>query len=176
VRPLFWIAVAFIVAVDQWTKSLVQQHLALNIPSRPLIPGVLNLTYVQNDGVAFGQLRGVGSLHLVIAFLAVAAIMYFFWRAGREGRPIPPLLLLGLALPLGGAIGNSLDRIRLHVVIDFLQFGGVMEWFPVFNIADSAITVGGFLLMLHSLRGEVPQPEPMPAPVAATADLAQSGD
>lgn len=144
--------------------------------SRPLIPGVLNLTYVQNDGVAFGQLRGAGTLHLVIAFIAVAAIVYFFYRAGRDGKGVPLLLTLGLALPLGGAIGNSLDRIRLKVVVDFLQFGGVMEWFPVFNIADSAITIGAALLMIHSLRGEAPQPEPVPAPVAATPDFAQSGD
>ena len=174
-RPAFWIAAALVVALDQWTKHLVQQHLPLNMPSRTLIPGVLNLTYVQNDGVAFGQLRGAGTLHLLIAFIAVAAMVYFFIRAGKKG-PVRLLLTLGLALPLGGAIGNSIDRIRLRVVVDFLQFGGVMEWFPVFNIADSAITIGALFLMVHSLRGEVEHCEAVPATVAASPDLAQSGD
>ena len=100
-----------VVALDQWTKYLVQQHLSLNMSSRSLIPGVLNLTYVQNDGVAFGQLRGAGALHLVIAFLAIAAMVYFFIRAGREDRVVPLMLTLGLAfIP---ALVNA-DRRAIH--------------------------------------------------------------
>ena len=165
------------VGLDQWTKALVQRHVSQSAPSRPLIPGVLNLTHVLNDGVAFGQLRGGGILLVLIAAAAVAGILIYRARLLKSGRPLPLMLWLGLALPMAGALGNSIDRLRQGRVIDFLQFGGILEWFPVFNVADTAITIGAGLLILHSLQGAEPEHVATPAdPVTEPAEIAPAGD
>jgi signal peptidase II len=155
VRLSFWMMAAAVVALDQWTKMLVQRALPLNGDPLPLVPRVVYLTHVHNEGMAFGQFRGAGPVLIVAAVAAALAII--FYRAhllGREGA-LHPLLNVGLALPLGGAIGNMIDRVRLGRVVDFID----LRWWPVFNVADSAITVGAVVLMCYFLLVNPPDAE-----------------
>jgi len=159
-RHAFWLIAGGVVLLDQVVKAAVQVLLPYGQPL-PIIPGVLWFTHVHNPGVAFGQLAGGGPLLVALALGAAAFILTYRARllcGGELGR----VLTFGLALPLGGAVGNALDRIRLGKVVDFLDLG----WFPVFNVADSAITIGAALLVVHFLflaREPVASPEPEPA-------------
>jgi len=152
-RLLFWAAAALIVGLDQWTKHLARVHLADGL-AHPLLPGVLWLRLVHNRGVAFGHFDGAGPVLVILAAAAAVAIVLFRRAALRRSPRLSPLLEFGLSLPLGGAIGNGIDRLLMGRVTDFFDLG----WFPVFNVADSAITVGGVLLALHLLSGAHPEP------------------
>ncbi len=142
-----------VVVLDQATKLLVQRAFRLG-ESLPVLPGFFNLTYVLNPGAAFGLLAGAaaafrGPFFIAVSVLAIAVICYYHARYAR-GHPLPTV---GLALILGGALGNLIDRLRpLGMVIDFLDFYlGVYHW-PAFNVADSGITVGVGLLLVEMLR------------------------
>lgn len=137
---LFFALAGSIFALDQLTKVVVDRLLPEG-SSHVLIPGVLLLTHIRNPGTAFGLLRGSGSFLTVITIAAVIFIVAY-WFAVRRQERISPLLSLGLALPLGGAAGNLVDRLRLGHVIDFVDF---RVW-PVFNVADTAITIGACLV------------------------------
>ncbi len=130
---------------------------------RELIPGFFALTYNVNTGGAFGILpHGTLLLAAAAAIAATAIVIYSF----RASMPLPRLLGVALALPLGGALGNLLDRIRLGHVVDFLAlyFGPHHTLpFPIFNLADSAICVGVGLLAIYYGR----QPSPVPEPAIA---------
>ena len=161
-RYSFWGLAALVIALDQWTKYLVQRSLPLHNPV-PVIPGVVSLTFTHNPGVAFGQFAGAGPLLIVAALGAVAGIIYYRVRLLRRGFPLHPVLVLGLALPMGGALGNVIDRIRIGQVVDFIDFG----WWPVFNVADSAISLGAIALVCYFSFISPPEPdhpvEPRPA-------------
>jgi signal peptidase II len=152
-----------IVLLDQWTKALVQQRMHL-MESIPVIPHVFNLTYIRNPGAAFGLFVGMnqnvrGLFFLVITGAAIVVIGYFFvasirddFRHARAGDSSSirhnRWLRFGLALVLGGAIGNLIDRMRYGEVVDFLDFYlGPHHW-PAFNVADSSITVGVTILLV----------------------------
>jgi signal peptidase II len=154
VRYGFWIIAALVVLLDQWTKHLALTMLPLHGPSVPVIPGVVALTRVHNSGVAFGQLRGAGPLLVMAALVAAVCILVYRARLLRNGG-VHPLLAVGLALPLGGALGNMIDRIRLGTVVDFIDLG----WWPVFNVADSAITIGAIALLIYFLFIQRPEAE-----------------
>ena len=141
-RLAWWSIAALTVIADQLSKWAAQVWLA---PARslPLIPGLLHLTYVRNTGAAFGLFRGYSSVFILLAVLVAGWVS---WELAR--RRHPPLGRLGLALILGGAVGNVIDRLRIGSVIDFID---VRVW-PVFNLADSAITVGVVLLVWMSFR------------------------
>ncbi len=135
-------AIVLLLAADQYTKSLAVQYLK-DQPSIELIPGVLELFYLENRGMAFGLMNrpdpGMAS-YLLIAVTVIAVILILLWafRLRHEDRR----LLFGLSLILGGAVGNLIDRVRIREVIDFIDvYIGSYHW-PAFNIADSAITVG----------------------------------
>jgi signal peptidase II len=147
VRYGFWLIAALVVGLDQGAKAWVLARLPLRGPSVILIPGALSLTHVRNTGVAFGQLHGAGPVLILLAAAAVAGILVYRARRLRSAAGLHPLLALGLALPLGGALGNVIDRVRFGEVVDFIDFG----WFPVFNVADSAITVGAVALVWYFL-------------------------
>lgn len=140
-----------IFAADQAAKIQIDRHLEIN-ESRPYTP-FFSLTLVHNTGGAFGIFAsGTWLLALASAAASVAIIAY----TRRTHGPLPRLVGLGLALPLGGALGNLLDRVRLHYVVDFLDFHiGRHQW-PVFNIADSAICIGVALLAIHFGRASEP--------------------
>ena len=141
-----------VVILDQATKLLVQRAFRLG-ESLPVLPGFFNLTYVLNPGAAFGLLAGAaaafrGPFFIAVSVLAIAVICYYHARYAR-GRPLPSV---GLSLILGGAVGNLIDRLRVGMVIDFLDFYvGAYHW-PAFNVADSGITVGVGLLFLEVMR------------------------
>lgn len=147
-RAFPWIA-AGVIVLDQVTKWWVQQAMALNA-YRPLLPGVLKLTHVHNTGSAFSLFRGAGVWLVFVSIVSLVAILRYWSSLQRRGAAVSPVLVLGLALPFGGAAGNLIDRLRLGYVVDFLE---LPRW-PVFNVADSAITVGAILLVLHFMRQE----------------------
>jgi len=141
-----------IVVLDQVIKSLVDRAMSLH-ESRVVVDGFLRLTYLHNRGGAFGILSESefpyqSLLFTLVSLAALAAIMVYAWRL-PQGSVLPRM---ALALIMGGAIGNLLDRVRLGYVRDFVDvFWGAHHW-PAFNLADSAISVGVALLVLDMLR------------------------
>jgi signal peptidase II len=146
--PYFLVSLA-IVAADQLTKWLVLERFA---PGERLeLTGFFNLVLAFNKGAAFSFLAGAGGWQtpLLVAFALAAAIVVSVLLLRSPGRS---LFCAGLALILGGAVGNVIDRLRLGHVVDFLDLhAGGWHW-PAFNVADSAITVGAALLILDGFR------------------------
>jgi len=146
-----------VIVLDQWTKWLVEVHLP-HRTAEPLIPGVLNLTHVRNTGVAFGLFASQGMtggswLLTVLGIAALTAVGVYFWFAPSRDR----LLLIALALVVGGAVGNLIDRVSSGAVTDFIDvYLGLHHW-PSFNIADSAISIGIALMALDSFRSRKPK-------------------
>jgi signal peptidase II len=137
-----------VVLLDQLTKALIRAMLPLH-ESVTVIPGVLDFTHVRNTGAAFGFLDGVDFPYktLVIAIVATAALVGIaFYSKGIAGEQ--PLARVGLALIIGGAAGNLIDRLTVGSVVDFVD-AYWREWhFWAFNVADSAITCGVALMIL----------------------------
>lgn len=145
--PLLWYRLAVIVViVDQLVKRWVSAMLQFQPPIR-LLP-VLELTYAENTGAAFSFLHDAGGwqrwFFSGIALSVGAGIAIWMARLKAEQR----LLLASLALILGGAIGNLIDRMRFGHVVDFISVHWDIHYFPAFNVADSAITIGAALLLL----------------------------
>lgn len=158
-RRAFWWIVLGLVVADQLSKWLVQLYLPLHI-AHTVIPETLYFTHVLNDGSAFGQFRGHGRFLTLAALLAAGAILYFRRRILTRGEPTSLMLLLGLALPLAGAAGNTIDRVRIGRVIDFIEVGRIgfdFSWFPVFNIADIAISLGSAAILIHFIFLDKPE-------------------
>jgi len=131
-----------IVVLDQWTKNWVRSQLEYGEAWAPwdwLLP-YARLIHAQNTGAAFGMLQGLNAVFTVLAIIVSCVIIYYFPRVPREDW----LLRLALALQLGGAVGNLIDRITEGYVTDFISAG----MFPVFNVADAAISIGVALLIL----------------------------
>lgn len=146
-----------IVILDQAAKAVVLRHLPL-YHSIPVIPGVFNLTHIHNPGGAFGFMSQQSSyvrnlLFLFISSLAICFIFYFY----KSTPKTHPLLATGFALILGGAVGNLIDRLRFGKVVDFLDFYvGNYHW-PAFNVADSAISIGVGIFLIHLLFKKMPE-------------------
>jgi signal peptidase II len=136
------IIAALVVAGDQYTKHVVSTTF-LPEESRIVIPHVVYLTYVQNSHGAFG-LFGSHPL-LLAAFASAVLIGFFLWYRSTGNAGMTTHIAFGLIL--GGAIGNIADRMRLSYVVDFIDF----RWWPVFNVADSAISIGVCLLLIRML-------------------------
>jgi signal peptidase II len=146
--PLFYLISLTIVILDQFTKNWISREMSRG-ESRQVMGDFFRLTYVHNDGAAFGLDLG-GRW----AFIAVTVLVSIFIVASYSRTEKTPLARWALALILGGAVGNLIDRIRLGEVIDFLQFGiGKLYW-PIFNVADIGVSVGVGLLALHLFRKE----------------------
>ena len=135
--PFFLIAIAVFVA-DQLTKSLVRNGLAIG-ESWPNDDWLVRITHVTNSGAAFGILQGQGLFLTVTAVLAIGAIIFYYAYPPLEHG----LLRIALGLQLGGAAGNLIDRLRFGEVTDMFHF----PHYPAFNIADSSIVVGLFVLV-----------------------------
>lgn len=137
----YYILAFLVVVFDQVTKWLVVKYMELG-ESIPLWQDVFHLTSHRNTGAAFGILENQRWFFVVITIFILAGIIYYL----RRVRSTQPLLSLGLALVLGGALGNFIDRALFGEVVDFLHF--VLINFPIFNVADSAITIGvGFIIL-----------------------------
>jgi signal peptidase II len=141
-----------IVALDVLTKYIVQNTLVLFRPV-PVIGDFFRLTYIYNRGAAFGLHVGDYSRYVFLALTVVAVVVLFLWYrstpAGDRQR------LTAIALVTAGALGNLIDRVRSERgVVDFLDFGiGGLRW-PVFNVADIAVTTGALLLAYSLWREE----------------------
>jgi signal peptidase II len=127
-----------ILSLDQLTKFIVTKSLWLN-QSIPLVKGILYLTLIRNRGAAFGIFKNQVPLFIVTSIFAIILIC-FNLKDPRHKKL--SLYNISLSLILGGAVGNLIDRVFLGYVVDFLD----LRIWPVFNVADSAITVGAILL------------------------------
>jgi len=144
--------VASVVTLDQIAKALVDRLMELH-ESRPIVDGLLSLTYVRNRGAAFGILSEAdlpyqSALFSVVSLLALGAIALYALRLPSTDR----LAQTALALVMGGALGNLIDRSLHGYVIDFMDFYWKSHHWPAFNVADSCISIGVCLLLLDILK------------------------
>lgn len=151
----FWLLLiaAAVAILDRLTKWLVVAHVALG-DAVTVIPRIFRISHVENQGAAFSLFDDSNNPHrvrwalLLFSIAAAIAVLFFIFRLGRSITPTT----VGLALILGGALGNGYDRWRFGFVIDFLEVHIIHYHWPDFNVADSAIVVGGMLLLLDALR------------------------
>lgn len=134
--------------MDQLSKFLVLQYLSPHA-SVPLIPQVLDLTLVRNPGVAFGLFSG----YAPVLFSVITISLVFLFLLANRSHGTSHVDRWALSLILGGAIGNWIDRLRFEAVIDFIDF----RIWPVFNLADTAITIGVCLYFIRVLRSKDPK-------------------
>ncbi len=141
---------AGIIAVDQATKAWVVATLGPETMTKfiPVVGDSVRIAYSHNTGVAFSLLQGMPQLLTFTALAIIAGAVYFYATQLPNHKPMIQLIL---GLILGGAFGNLTDRVRLGYVVDFVSVG----WFPIFNVADSAICIGAALLMLQFVREEI---------------------
>jgi signal peptidase II len=150
----YLIITALVLALDQFTKYWVSIRLREG-DEFDIIPGFFKLSYTENPGIAFGMLNNgdVRWLLVAISVAAVAVVVFYMMRAHSSNS----LLLWSLALLAAGICGNLIDRVRMGRVIDFiLLYYRSYQW-PVFNIADTAITIGATLMAIELFLA--PQPE-----------------
>ena len=136
--------------LDQWTKSLALSQLDYGYPVRVL--PVLNLTLQYNEGAAFSFLSDAGGWQrwFFSAVALAASVVVSVWL--MRLRPEDWLLALSLSLILGGAIGNLWDRLQFGYVVDFISVHYHNWYFPTFNVADAAVSVGAVLMILDAIR------------------------
>lgn len=147
-----WLSIsAIVLALDLYTKYLVQQ--AFEYADKMSITSFFDLVRYHNEGAAFSFLAGAGGWQKWF-FTAVAAIASVFILYLLKKHPAEKLFSLGLALVLGGALGNLYDRVTLGYVVDFLSFHINGYYWPAFNVADSAITVGVGILLVDSFTSK----------------------
>lgn len=147
---MFYYLIALLVIVfDQITKWLIVSKMEFG-QSITVIDQVLYITSHRNRGAAWGILQGQMWLFYAITVIVIVAIVYYIQKAAKGKR----LLGISLALMLGGAIGNFIDRVVRKEVVDFIHTYIFTYDFPVFNIADSALVIGVVLLMIQMLRDE----------------------
>ncbi len=139
--PYFTLAI-FTLFIDQLTKIIVKQYVG-PLSTVRVLP-FFNIIYVENTGSAFGLFKELGSFFFIIISLIVIATVILFILKEKNNK-------LGYALILGGAVGNLLDRIQYGYVIDFLEFHVGGYYWPIFNIADSALTIGVLILLYETL-------------------------
>jgi signal peptidase II len=162
----FFIAAA-VVLLDRLTKEMIKSHFS-PWDSLAVIPGFFNIVHTENPGIAFGLLADASGPWrdvLLIGFslavlLVISAVLVRPDPAGNQG----PLLRAGLGLVLGGASGNLYDRLVHKTVTDFVEVHWGPYYFPAFNVADSAITVGACLLLLDMWRSREQKPETVDVP------------
>ena len=152
---------ALVLALDQWTKRWAETTLAGRAPVE-VVGEVVRFTYTRNSGVAFGLGAGLPFPYAVFSIAAVIVILALFARH----RVHDPLRQVSLALILGGALGNLVDRVTSGEVVDFILIGWRQWYWPVFNVADSAVTLGVVLFGLTWLRhGDLTHAEAQEGPV-----------
>jgi signal peptidase II len=146
--PLFYVLAAIVLVLDQLTKLRITQTMFRG-ESRRILGDFFRLTYVHNDGAAFGLDLG-GRWSFVAVTILVSAFIVFYYVRSERGV----VARWGLALILGGALGNLVDRLRLGEVVDFLHVSVAGFSYPIFNVADIGVSVGVGLLAVHLFRKE----------------------
>jgi signal peptidase II len=134
------IMVMGILLLDRVTKYLAIEHLQ-KIDTFPLINGALHFTYAENTGAAFSILTGKQGLLIIFTGMVIVVMCFYFWR---EKEHMSVLSNAAMAMVIGGAMGNFIDRILWNYVVDFIDFRLID--FAIFNVADSFIVVGALLL------------------------------
>jgi signal peptidase II len=160
----------FIVVVDQWTKELVRTLIPLGDSWAPWVwlAPYARIVHWQNTGAAFGMLQGFNLVFSILALVVAVAILYYFPRVPRSEW----LIRLAMAMQLGGAVGNLIDRLTQGTVTDFLSVGS----FAVFNVADACISVGTALLIFAVWNSERKQKKLAQAEQAKNLDSADKTD
>jgi len=155
-NKFIWVGsiVSIVLVLDQLTKYIVQARIRLH-DVITVIPGFFNLTHVRNKGAAFGILADLpefwrSTFFVVVTVVAVAVIIVLILKAHER------LLVIAFSLIAGGAIGNVIDRIRYGEVVDFIQWYVKSYYWPSFNVADSAISIGVGLLAIDMLFSKKP--------------------
>ncbi|WP_046175118.1 signal peptidase II [Domibacillus indicus] len=139
----YYVLALIIILLDQWTKWLIVKSMEIG-ESVPVIENLLHITSHRNRGAAWGMLEGQFWLFYIITAVVVAGIIYFMQKEAK-GKP---LMKISLAVLLGGAVGNFIDRLFRGEVVDFVQTFIFSYRFPIFNIADAALTIGVILLFI----------------------------
>ncbi len=149
---VFFLTLAAVILVDQFAKIYVDATMSLG-QSIPVIDGLFNITFVKNPGAAFGFLANASPFFrsfFLVAVTVIAIILILYFVAKNSATEL--LLTFSLALIMGGAVGNLIDRVRYGEVIDFLDFYlGSFHW-PAFNAADTAITLGALVLLYEIFK------------------------
>lgn len=145
-----WLGLSVLVIIlDQLSKAWITSHFSYG--ESLYVLDVFNLVLAHNTGAAFSFLSDAGGLQRwLFSTIAIVASVWIVWLLRRHVTQA--LFALALSMILGGALGNLIDRIAYGYVVDFLQFHWDEHYFPAFNLADSAITCGAFLLILDSFR------------------------
>jgi signal peptidase II len=143
--------IGIVLALDQFTKYVVEARIRLH-DVIIVVPGFFNLTHIRNKGAAFGILSNLpefwrGAFFITVTIVAVAAIITLIVKTHER------LSVYAFSLIAGGALGNVVDRIRYGEVVDFIQWYVKSYYWPSFNVADSAVTVGVVLLAIEMLFG-----------------------
>ncbi|MCQ2770199.1 MAG: signal peptidase II [Clostridia bacterium] len=139
---LFIVIIIASIILDQASKIIVMNTFSLN-ETRDFIKGIINFRYIRNEGAAWGMLSEQRWIFIVITIIACCIIPYFIYKYRKSQR----MFGIALSLVLGGALGNLIDRVLLGSVTDFIEFS--FFDFPIFNIADSCVTVGAALLIVY---------------------------
>ena len=148
----FFSLVLLVITADQLTKKLALAFLRDKAQSISIIPDFFSLTYAENKGIAFGLELAPPAVLLLLTGLITAVVLVYVFRSNNRTA----LFLVPFALITGGGIGNMIDRITIGHVIDFIYFdlyngyifGTYLSLWPIFNIADSAISIGACLLII----------------------------
>ena len=141
-QVLYLVISLLVVVADQWLKNYIVTNFKIG-DEKTIIPGILSFTYLQNDVAEWNIFSGQMILFYLIRIAAIAVVVYYLFNPKYKNW----LFDTGLALVLGGIVGNFIDRLHLKYVIDMLQLDFVQ--FNIFNIADSAITVGIVLVFIY---------------------------
>jgi signal peptidase II len=155
-KAWYLLITAVAVALDQFTKYWITRTLGEG-GEIVIIKGFFSLGYTENPGIAFGMLSTMNVKWVLVAVsvTAIFIVVYYMMRAPASSR----LLLWALALLAGGIAGNLVDRVRMGRVIDFLEFYYGNWHFPVFNVADTVITIGASLMAIELLFSSPPKDE-----------------
>ena len=144
-----FLLICFIVLIDQISKNYIYQNQVQYKDIVSVIEGVLNFTYLENTGIAFGIFSAFDGLKVVFIVVPILITLYLFSLLNNKEFQ-NPFSHISLLLIISGAIGNIIDRIFRGYVIDFIQFD--IDIFPyIFNIADSSVTIGLLLLLYSSI-------------------------
>jgi len=138
-----YLVALILLSLDQFSKYLITQKMSL-ADSMPVIKSIFHITYVENTGIAFGLFPQGQILFITISLIIILVIVFFERKKALKS----PWERFCLGLVLGGALGNLVDRLRFGFVIDFLDF----RIWPVFNLADSGVCIGGILMAFFLLK------------------------
>lgn len=140
---IFLFIITFFVVADQFSKQVIVNYIELGT-KKEIIPNFFYINHVRNSGAAWSMFEGQQTLFIIITALAIIYFGYMLFRTKYKSK----IEMISYLLIIGGAIGNLIDRISFKYVVDFLDFYIFSYDFPVFNIADSFLTIGVILYLL----------------------------